>query len=90
MSRQRFFAMLDSYPRLASYWDQAQECMHVEIFEQALGAMSCGERHMAKFFAAVWFNDNQKYGFDLVDAVASLDVRQRQLIMQWIAKPFWP
>ena len=64
--------------------------MHINKFEDALGVMSSGERHMAKFFAAVWFNDNQKYGFDLVDAVASLDVAPRKLIIEWIAKPFWP
>lgn len=52
--------------------------------------MSQSEVHLAKFFSAIWFNDNQRYGFDLVDAVACMDINERQIILDWVADPFWP
>ena len=52
--------------------------------------LSTSEAHMARFFAAVWFGDNRRYGFDLVKAAASLEPELRQIIMDWCADPFWP
>lgn len=87
---EQFFNMLESVPRLKHLWNKETKEINVTIFESELGVMSSGECHMAKFFAAVWFHDNTKYGFDLVDAVASIDKEHGALIMSWIADPFWP
>ena len=52
--------------------------------------MSSGERHLALFFVAVWFHNNSRYGFDLMDAISSVDPEQRELIANWCKDPFWP
>lgn len=90
MSQQRFFEMLSRQPRIEKLWDQQNSSLKIEAFERALGVMSSGEVQMAKFFASVWFHNNKTYGFDLADAVSSLDTDGRKLIMEWIARPFWP
>ena len=86
----RFFLMLNHVPRIAELWDIENRELKVESFEKALGVMSSGEIHIAKFFAAVWFHDNQRYGFDLIDAVSSIDSEHSKLIIEWISDPFWP
>jgi len=89
-SRDRFFMLLERVPRSAALWDKDSNSLNIEAFEQALGVMSQGEVQMAKFFASVWFNTNDQYGFDVVDAVAHVDVEDRKLIAEWISAPFWP
>lgn len=90
MSHERFFDMLDRVPRIRSLWDKESGNLDVEKFENELGVMSSGEIHMAKFFASLWFHNNKRYGFDLVDAVSSLDPAEREIIIEWIADPFYP
>ena len=85
----RFFKLLERVPRSAALWDK-KNGFDNQAFEDALGVMSSGEVQMALFFTAVWFNDNKKYGFDIVDAVARIDKEDRELIAEWIADPFWP
>lgn len=86
----RFFKMLDQVPRIRNLWNQAEREMHIEAFERELRVMSSGEVHIAKFFASVWLNNNKRYGFDIVDAIASLDTPEIKLIAEWINDPFWP
>jgi len=89
-SHQRFFEMIKKVPRITHLWDIERRRMDTKTFEAELGVMSSGEVHMAKFFASVWLHDNQKYGFDLVDAVAAIDPAHCQLIIEWTADPFYP
>lgn len=89
-SNEKFFDLLESAPRSAILWDKTSKSLNTDAFERALGVMSHGEVQMAKFFAAVWFNNNDQYGFDIVDAVSSLDAADRELIAEWIVNPFWP
>jgi len=90
MSQERFFIMLEQVPRIKHLWNQKKKELDINNFEVALGVMATGEIHMAKFFVSLWFNDNKRYGFDLVDAVSSIDAQERALICEWIADPFWP
>ena len=90
MSQQRFFNMLNRVPRIKSLWDEQKKIIKIKEFEAALGVMSPGEIAIAEFFASLWFNNNNKYGFDLVDAVALIDPPERKIIMNWIEDPFWP
>lgn len=85
-----FFDLLDRVPRIAHLWDRNKRALKVELFEAELGVMSSGEVHLAKFFVSLWFHTNKRYGFDLVDAVSTLDRGERQVIMDWIDNPFWP
>ena len=87
---QRFFGMLDRVPRIKHLWDKDKRELNIELFERELGVMSHGEVHMAKFFAALWLHNNTRYGFDLIDAVSSIDAAERKLIIEWISDPFWP
>lgn len=89
-SKQRFYALLDRCPRIRHLWDKERAEIKVDLFEKELGVMSSGEVHLAKFMASVWFGDNQRYGFDLADAVACMDSKERQIILEWVADPFWP
>jgi len=90
MSDKRFFQMLGRVPRVKNLWDEQKRELNIDSFESALGVMSTGEVHIAKFFASLWFHNNEKYGFDLVDAIASLDIPERNLIIEWMENPFWP
>lgn len=90
MSRERFYKMLDQVPRICHLWDRERHELKVDLFEKELGVMSTGEVHMAKFLAALWFNNNSRYGFDLVDAVSSIDHNERRIIAEWAIDPFWP
>ena len=89
MSQEKFFKMLDRVPRISNLWDK-KSGLEIERFESQLCVMSSGEVHIAKFFASIWFNNNNRYGFDLVDAVASLDIPERKIITEWMCDPFWP
>ena len=90
MSQQRFFNMLNQVPRIKSLWDEQKRELKIDGFEDEVWFMSPGEQAMAKFFASLWFHNNDKYGFDLVDAIAFIDPPERKLIMDWIEDPFWP
>ena len=90
-SKTRFFELLNQVPRIQHLWDpKGNGSLIPDIFEKELGVMSSGESEMAKFFAAVWFHDNSRYGFDVVDAMARVDIEHRELIANWIIDPFWP
>lgn len=90
MSRELFYEMLDKAPRIDHLWDREKNVLNIELFEKELGVMSSGEVHLAKFFASIWFHNNKRYGFDLVDALSTLDRSERDLIIDWVADPFWP
>ncbi len=89
MSQYQFFETLKQVPRIEHLWDRERRELKIELFERELGVMSSGEQHMAKFFAAVWSHEN-RYGFDLVDAIRVIDLKSRDLIMGWMKTPFWP
>ncbi|NIB44840.1 hypothetical protein HBA55_34990 [Pseudomaricurvus alkylphenolicus] len=89
-NHQLFYAMINKVPRIARLWDQDTNDLKLEDFERQLGVMSSGEVQLAKFFAAVWFNDNTRYGFDVVDAVSTLNPHSRKIVIDWLIKPFYP
>jgi hypothetical protein len=90
MSQERFFEMLKRVPTINLLWDEEKKEIDVDRFELALGVMSSGERHMALFFASIWFHSNRRYGFDLVDAVQCVGLHDRDMIIEWITDPFYP
>lgn len=82
-----FFKMLDKSPRIAGFWDRENRSLDIERFEKELKLMSSGERYLAKFLAGVWLGDN-RYGFDLIEAVHVLS--DRKIISDWIENPVFP
>lgn len=87
--QRRFKALLVDYPHLMVFWDFEQRHCDVEALRSALGAMSSGEQIMARFFAAVWMGENV-LGFDLIDAVRTLDETELAQIQRWLAEPLFP
>lgn len=85
----RFFEMLNQIPRIQKIWNKNTKKMDVPLFEKELKLMSSGECHMARFMAGVWLGRNT-YEFDLIEAIAILDLPCKRIISDWIAEPFFP
>ncbi len=88
--QEKFFQVLNQFERFAHHWDQEGRTLNVDQFEQDLKLMSSGERHIAKFLASVWLNDNEHFPFNLMEAMYVLDYQYRQVIIDWITDPFYP
>ena len=88
--KELFFEMIEQIPSIAQLFDKEKSALRVSDFESALLFMSSGEVHMAKFFVSVWFNNNSRYGFDLVDALSVVNEAWRKIIINWISDPFYP
>lgn len=88
-NQERFYRMIVNFPAIASFWNQQEHFIDIEAFENALAVLSHGEVHLAKFFAAVWFGEN-RYGFDIFEAMRVLDVGNKQVIIFWLETPFYP
>lgn len=84
----RFAALLADYPRIAGYWDFDTRTCHEDALRSALNVMSSGERQLALFFLSLWRSIDE--GFDMLEAASVLDVKQRQLFINWLRDPFWP
>lgn len=89
-SHKAFYALLNKVPRISHFWNQTRHELNVAQFERELGVLSSGERQMALFFASIWFNNNSRYGFDIVDAAGRVDGHFLSIMQQWLSHPFWP
>lgn len=83
----RFFDLLNKYPRIAGLWARENRSLDVKRFEKELKLMGSEEAHLARFFAGVWLGEN-RYDFDLIEAVHFLS--DRKIISDWIENPFFP
>ncbi len=86
---QRFFALLEEFPRIAGYWDKESCSLRHDQLENDLAILSSGEAAIARFFAAVWLGENE-FGFDIVQHVPDCDECGQALIAAWVANPFFP
>ncbi|CAI2537017.1 hypothetical protein [Serratia ficaria] len=86
--QERFASMLAPYPRLSTYWDFDKTEVNEQQLRNAISVMSSGEQHMARFFLGLWTGDPA--GFELTEAVAVLEAKDRKLLVDWICNPFWP
>ncbi|SUQ39504.1 hypothetical protein ACILPN_22715 (plasmid) [Yersinia wautersii] len=86
---QRFHDLIAAYPRCAPFWDLEKRDLAVSKLNAAIPAMAHGEQIMAQFFISLWtgLNDGR---FDMFDAAATLDDKERMVITKWLADPFWP
>ena len=86
----RYFAWLErDMPFLLPLFDQKAPCYHEDMVERYLATASHGEAVMARFALGVWCNNN-RFGFDLIDAVGVLDQEHLAIIMDWMRQPLWP
>ncbi len=87
--KEKFYSVINQFDFLKPLWDQVNHEIRIDAFEKRLGLMSSGERHLARFMAAVWFHDN-RYEFDLIAALNSLSGKYEQVILDWANMPYWP
>ena len=88
-SQQRFFTLLEQYPKLLCYWDSKKCACDLNGLNNAYGIFSRGECVMAKFFVGLWRGQNEHH-FDLFEAASVLDEDNRSIILGWLKEPFWP
>lgn len=84
-----FALMLEKTPYLKHLWNMEQREYEEELVEQYLGTASHGQVIMARFMLGVWLNNN-RFKFDLFEAVAVLDKEHLAIIQEWMANPVWP
>ena len=78
--------LLTDYPQISGYWDFDTWRCHENDLRTALNIMSSGERQLALFFLSLWTGHDE--GFDMLEAASVLDVKQRQLLINWLRDPF--
>jgi hypothetical protein len=84
----RFAQMIQNQP-IRHFWDWNNVTCRVEDAKKAMKSLSRGEQMMAEFFIALWVGDNE-LSFDFMTAARRLDQKNRDIIIDWLEKPFWP
>lgn len=84
------FAVLleEKAPFLLPLWDFEARAFIPEKVDHFLSVASKGEQFMCRFFIGIWTHHNM-YEFDVFEAMAVLDEKQRNTIAEWIKAPFW-
>jgi hypothetical protein len=93
---QIIFALIRSFPCLAikvrRWLDKVTE-FDPDEFHQLFERASSGEVHCALFILNVWSHSyavSKGWRFDLVAFVNCADGGNRQALLDWIARPYWP
>ena len=68
-------------------WQSGRYCQ-VKL-DQLLNNTDEGTASFICFALGVWHHDN-RFDFDIIDAISVMSEKQAQAIMQWIHQPFWP
>ncbi|MBD2813975.1 hypothetical protein ID850_04170 [Xenorhabdus sp. Flor] len=87
--QERFYAMINDYPRISMYWDWQIREINFYLWERDKNTLSLREKVLAQFFISVWTKSN-KCDFDFIEAGLFLNKKERKLIANWILEPFWP
>jgi hypothetical protein len=85
----RFWELLDNYPRLCGFWDrEARECDIGRICNA--GYLTAGESLILKVLTAIFTRSGRaEFRVDFTD-LAALDREARQPLLDWVADPCWP
>lgn len=86
---QRCFFELVEKLNIDDLWDTKSLSYASEAVDRYLGTASHGQAIMLRFCLGVWTHNNE-FEFDFIDAAATLDADNMQIITQWMANPFWP
>jgi len=84
----QFAVMIDSFPWLSKFWNWEKRECDIDLLEKQMQSFSHGERILAQFFLSVWTHEN--HSFDLFEATSVLDKKNREVIIDWVANPFYP
>jgi len=85
----KFRKLLKLYPKFNDLWDFHKATVDLPRAEQALTVFSHGECVLLRFLLAVWLGEN-KYQFDIIEAVQVLEKEHIDRITEWMNNPFWP
>lgn len=87
--QKKFYDLITPYPYLECFWDWKERTVRFPALNIALPSMNHKEQLLAHFFVSVWIGRNEGR-FDILEAVRVLDNKERVMIMNWMANPFWP
>lgn len=88
----RFYNLVSTYPRISGLWNWEEKALDLDALNKELSVMSGGEFVLTRFFSCLWYGHGQTKlpPFDIVSEISRLDDRERNLIAEWVANPFWP
>lgn len=73
--------------KLLRFWDIENGVLLEPEFQAFLDTTCTGYAVFARFAAGVWFGDN-RYNFDLFQAMGCLDPDLQGFILEWINEPY--
>jgi hypothetical protein len=76
-------------PQLGALFDFEKRVYLPEVAKHYLASASHGQAIMARFALGVWCHQD-KFEFDFFEAAAALDQHNKQILMDWMARPIWP
>lgn len=82
--QRRFRNMLLDYPKLLPFWDFESCRCDVSSLQAEMGKLSSDECEMARFFVTMWQPGNV-LGFDIMEAVWSLNDDNWKVVRTWMA-----
>ena len=85
----QFYKLVSRYPRIAALWNWEERSLNIPAYEQALSVMSRGEVTLARFFAGLWLWNDKERAVNIFD-LAELYGEDREMVVRWLADPFWP
>lgn len=89
----RFFDLLESYPRLKGYWNRERRECDVDSAKRDFGVLSSGEWTILQCLVSIWMGglgpSSKAFKLDFT-ALASIGVDALQPLIEWLAEPCWP
>lgn len=88
----KFFQLIEktSHPeQILSFFDRNKNELLLNKLCNEIHSLETNQKILLQFFSAAWLNDN-KFGFDLFEAVQNLDVTDLQIIANWTIRPIKP
>jgi hypothetical protein len=93
---QLIFGLIESFPclgRKVGHWLRPAKRFDPDEFFALFDCASSGERHCALFVLNVWshgYAETKGWRFDLIAFMSCADNENRDALLTWAAKPFWP
>ena len=84
----KFAELLNHYQYLKPFWNWEKKECDIDALTKRISTISHAEAIIAKFFLSLWTHEN--HGFDIFEAVSTLDDEDLAMINHWMNAPFWP
>lgn len=88
--QRRFKALvLNLEPQAIKYFDFSTRELNTSRVETDLNDLPQGQRLKLAFLCNLWLNE-EKFSFNILDAVSCLPKQEVNIIIIWMLKPFFP